>query len=341
MVLDPRFLGAGAFTDLLEQLAKDEQIGDGRFAPRNFLLECELPQPRIDAYLGHSNVPTANPDSGAALSHLNKFHNDYLAREVRSGSRANRFSDSDPSCPATFRAGCQIDEYGGADDNLLLVRLEAANDIANFSGVPTPALIALFEEVALANRNGSPLSHDQRSRSAGVLSSWQLQCDNRPLFAAFWEEAKGALQNLGDGWPDELRDRMGLVHYDPHYRGAPIPVVVFAYRVSLIPKGRADLRLLVRPSVLDGSLNPAFYTAPPKSGVGSTVDLGLRDDEPWQEIVHPSVRVEPKHIWAVGEITTPPSAPLRECRALHRQKLQVKYNADFGPLCDDIDGDLP
>jgi hypothetical protein len=98
--------------------------------------------------------------------------------------------------------------------------------------------------------------------------------------------------------------------------------------------------LLVRPSVLDGGLSEAFYTAPPESEVGATIDLVVRNDKPWAEIIHPAVEFMPENIWSVGIIRTGLPASLSASRAHHALKLCSGAKADFIDLCQRVDGDI-
>ena len=97
---------------------------------------------------------------------------------------------------------------------------------------------------------------------------------------------------------------------------------------------------MVRPSVLDGRLSAAFYTAPAGSLAGATVDLRLRDDEPWQELVHPAIEFTVEHLWAVDVITASVGDALSATRGHHALKLCGNADSDFVDLCGEVDGDL-
>jgi hypothetical protein len=49
------------------------------------------------------------------------FHNVYVEDELRRGVRTNDFDPASPDCPHTFRTGCSLDEFGGSDEDLLLI----------------------------------------------------------------------------------------------------------------------------------------------------------------------------------------------------------------------------
>lgn len=342
MTLTSSFDCSPGFTSLLKCLSAEEAIGDRRFPPRNFRLECELPEGRVQQYLARPTLPGAVSDPARAFEELDVHHKGYLWNEVQAGSRIDGFSEKSPDCPDTFRRDCQLTEFGESDEDLFLVRLEEMRFVSTQASWDFEEASHLLRQVAENNRRGSAPAADQIADCKELLTRWQVASDNRPLFAAFWEETADVLTALAPAWADELRDRMGLAHYDAVARLSPIRVVAFRYPINRVAKrSGSDQRLLVRPSVLDGSLNPAFYTGAPGSGVGSTVDLVTREDQPWQEVVHPAVYVRPSDVWAVGEIVTGLVEPLERARSFHSLKVAVgSPNTDFANLCEEVDGDL-
>ena len=205
-----------------------------------------------------------------------------------------------------------------------------------------PEARALLTRIANANRRRIALSDNDRKDCGELFNAWQLGADNRPLCAGFWGDVKGVLSRPEPNWPDELRDRFGLVHYDPAKRLPAIPVVAFRYPIKRIPKKNGIGRpLLVRSTILDGSLNLAFYTHKPGSRVGKTVDLSASHEKLWHEVVHPAITFEPSDVWAVGDISAPLPKLMEEARGHHSRRLIGEApGSEFAKLCNDIDWDL-
>jgi hypothetical protein len=70
---------------------------------------------------------------------------------------------------------------------------------------------------------------DDQARLANHIENWNRARDGRPSFAAFYDE----VQNEADhtDWQDQLRDRLGLGHYDPT-KGVTIPVALMRYSLN-------------------------------------------------------------------------------------------------------------
>lgn len=340
MALTSSFASQSAFLQHLEYLAKEGALGDKRFPARNCLLECEVPLNRVVNYLKsppNSSAVGVNPTQ--AYDDFRDFHKAYLNAEIHTGARTDPFSPS--SGPDTFRAGHEITEYECPDDEKFLVRLEQLDFVTERAKLEPPLndVYGLLERVADANQAGVELGDDDRNNCAELLGAWQRNSDARPFYATFWGDVESALSS-GANWPDELRDRLGLVHYDPDaYRPSSIRVALFRYSVARVPESGRPL--LVRPTVLDGSINYALYTGAPKSGVGWAVDLTAGYPAPWREVVHPAITFEVGDVWAVGEISASLSVPMADARAFHSQRLiAAAPGSDFAHLCADIDGDL-
>jgi hypothetical protein len=330
------------FNDLLNSLAFAHALSDGRFSARNFLLESNIPGDRVRQYLGRPDQPLPSGDDLHDLQQFSYFQNNYLSEELRLGVRTDAFDATHADCPETFRPGRSLVEFGGADDNLLLVRMDDISFIADHAGVSELEMLALLETLAPQVRSGK-IDATLRSTCGNLLRKWQDSVDNRPLFTGFWEGAELSMRDPKPGWATELRDRFGLVHYDSmlRHRTAGIPAVLFRYPVTLIPRSSpGGPRFLVRPTVLDAPLNEAFYTAPPSSGIGSTVDLTIRDDDPWLELLHPAIQFRPEHVWAVDTVTFPSKDELAAARGRHVLKVCNVAPNDFVDLCQVVDGDL-
>jgi len=99
-------------------------------------------------------------------------------------------------------------------------------------------------------------------------------------------------------------------------------------------------RLLARPTVLDGRLSRGFCTFPAGSGRGCALDIEAHLGAPWQEVVHPALTFEARHIWAVGTVTKPVTRNLAAARWAHYQEVRNVADDEFAALVDDIEGDL-
>jgi hypothetical protein len=325
----------------LTLISEAGSVGNCRFPARNFRLEYQVPVERAMNYATIVDMPNDAHDPATAFRHLNLMHNRYLESLIYLGTRMDKFDQASPSCPESFRTGCRLDEFGYSEEDLLLVRTEDLDFIARRTGVPKAELRQVANEVATANRNGDG-AESKWALLSDILQLWHDSLDNRPTFAAYWDDAQSILADPKPGWAEELRDRLGLLHYEPARKpGREMDVVVFRYPVRLIPRlSRSGPRPLLRPTVLDGALSEAFCTAPPGTGVGSTVDLAGRDDDPWQEIIHPPVELKPEHVWAIDALTTSPPGSLARSRGLHIVKLCDRATTEFQELCNSTDGDL-
>jgi hypothetical protein len=337
------FSGALSFAARLDELSDADSLQDGRFPARNTRLENTLPDERVASYLPLGDVDLG---AGAAVDKLdawNGHHDAYLAAHVRRGYRAVPFEPADADTPETFRFRHRLDEYGHLDPGLDLLRVENLAYIARLTGEGTQELTTLAEAVGLDRRNGS--NSPRAGELDDVLAIWQeaTDLDNRPVFAAFWNDATDLLAEPRRGWPDELRDRLGLAHLAPAARSrhGGIPIVVFRYAAAIIPRvPRSPLRFVARPTVLDGALSPAFCTSPAGSGRGCALDLGEHDDAPWQEVIHPAVTFGARHVWASGTITRDVPDTLASARGLHYVQLCLTGHSDFVGLVEDVERDL-
>jgi len=235
------FASAIQFSARLVELSTAVDLENDRFHARNFRIERELAPTRIVSYLprGDLDLGTGPPDEQHAL--WNGHHNGYLDDKVFAGWRGDDVDVDSPDTPETFRLRSSMDEYGHTGPELELVRVESLVMIARRLRVVraefADELRELAGEVAEERRStGSPDSGRAMQLDA-LLREWQARdMDNRPIFAGFWHDASTLLTELRDGWANELRDRLGLVHLDPQDRLRPrgLDIVVFRYPVELV-----------------------------------------------------------------------------------------------------------
>jgi hypothetical protein len=200
---------------------------------------------------------------------------------------------------------------------------------------PRPALfIALVEEYLTSK------TEEAMREISATISSWLEVRDLRPVFAAFWYGVRDLLEGGPADWADQLRDRMGLIRFKPA-GGRKIPVLIFRYPLSLVPKVtavRGDLRALVVPTVLDGEWSEAFCPVPAGQAVGFSVDLAAGLDHRAQEVVHPFVRFGVEHLYQIGYIGKRVPDDLSEARLAHLLWVQgVSGRPDYALM---TDGDL-
>jgi hypothetical protein len=162
----------------------------------------------------------------------------------------------------------------------------------------------------------------------------------------FLEDVEGLFgatpQDDPPGWADDLRDSLGLFHYDPGGRNGALDILVFRFPVAAVPKlkglGR-DRKPLVPPTVLDNRPSSAFFPAPRASLTGHVIDLSGRSQSLRREVLHPSVAFEAKHLFRIGTVVRPVDpATLPVARGLHISMVrQASGRSDYAA---GTDGDL-
>lgn len=314
-----------AFAAFLGRLGGDSALGDDRFVPRNFLLDEGVCSERSESYsqLG----ATADHGSLAAWS---QAHERYLERYVHleqplAGPPSLVDQTDFRTCPETFRHDGLVGHYRTADGHLLLVRVENVKRISEKAERTVDDLMALAEKVI--SGSGPDTAPFQELHSA--LYRWNSRRELRPAYVVFWEDVRDVLDESADIWPDRLRDRLGLCHYDPPAR-EPIPIFVFRYEVKSLPKlrNRGDARPLAVPTVLDGPFSPAFCPAPKGERTGSAVDLSASLEQPAREVLHPFIRLGPDRLFRAGRVRRPVPRDLATARAAHLLLVQEHCDRD-------------
>jgi hypothetical protein len=166
------------------------------------------------------------------------------------------------------------------------------------------------------------------------LRNWDHSLrDWRPCFAAFKDEVLDDLREAD--WPDRLRNRLGLAHYDGV--AGPVPVALMEYSVGEViaaATGFGSSCALTAPTVLDTKPWPHFFPAPTKLCCGRAMPLfEVRDDsEMLAELLHFRLSYRWHHIAHLGEITTSPAGyDLKSLRNHHLAALQMASDCyDFG-----------
>lgn len=105
--------------------------------------------------------------------------------------------------PDSFLPLNQMAWLTGIAENRGVVRLESL--IRPLDGM---SLDDLQDLLARADSGKDP---DALSTVEGFFNTWNSRRDNRPAFAAFYDEVKNEADDTD--WPHALRDRLGLGHY--------------------------------------------------------------------------------------------------------------------------------
>ena len=308
--------------------------GNSRFIARNFILDEGVSADRAAIY-----NDVAGTDRVGTQTEWKEGHEDYLTGRIKLPRPANYVVPRSINpralldCPETFGPSAAFSTFGSTDPAYDLIRIVHAGRMARFAPRPDH-FIGLVEEYLTSK------TEDARREISGAISSWLDVRDLRPVFAAFWYGVRDLLEGRPADWADQLRDRMGLIRFNP-VGGQRIPVLIFRYPVRLLPKVtgvRADSRALAVPTVLDGEWSEAFCPVPSGQAVGFAVDLAAGLDDRAQEVVHPYVRFGVEHLYRIGYIGKRVDGDLSEARLAHLLWLQdVSGRPDYARM---TDGDL-
>ncbi|MCB1128585.1 MAG: hypothetical protein KDM81_18965, partial [Verrucomicrobiae bacterium] len=292
------------FREFLANEARDGAQRNRRFVPRNFLLDEGVGPERAQVYADFVNGISPLSNRSWHVS-----HQEYLAERVfvpRASGATDGLAQqaaNPETVPDTFRDPNAFTRFGQANANLPLLRVEQTLHVARQAGITESEL----ERLALSIVGGASEDSLEWQQLEAVLSRWQESLQARPVYAGFMEYFAdlfaGTAAEDRPEWADELRDLLGLYHLA---KGTGI--VVFRYLVRDIPKtrGRSGLRPLVAPTVLDQTHSEAFCPSPGNTNCGHAVDLqGRLKAPPAEEILHPWIRFEPRHVFRVGQITRP------------------------------------
>lgn len=247
-----------------------------------------------------------------------------------------RINVSSPSTPDTFLA---INRYAwkkGMAANQDLVRFEhlarPLNGMWGDGSTVEEKMENLLDLLAHAN---SGKDGDAEAALADFFDYWKDRRDNRPSFAAFYDEVREECDD--DDWPHALRDRLGLGHYGGHPAGL-IPVALMRYSLQEVldaQKARKIPAACALPTVLDGGMHEYFFPVPASYPFGATLHLDpSKADLLTAEILHCRIEYERRHLFKLGYISKPHrqnGRTLRESRDLHLTALRIETDRhDFG-----------
>ncbi len=316
----------GPFRTWLEGRSDPMNLDD-RFPPRNFRLDEGVSEPRAERYRATVHVPGDMDD-------WNGRHERYLETAVGwpwSSPAGRAIDPTAAGCPETFGPSALTARFGATSREVLLVRVMTPYRLAEDARVTFAVVFAALE----AWERGDDRQLDslllRASRQVGAL----------PAFATYWERLKDILPEdeaaAPPSWASDLRNRLGLSHLRP--RGGHCPILVFRYEVAAIPRvlGSPGTRSLTVPTVLDARLFAPFCPPPAGSDAGATVDLAARLERPKPEVLHPPLRLRPRDLFRIGDVTVRPP-PIEPARQHHLIWLQV--DARRPDYATDTDPDL-
>jgi hypothetical protein len=329
-------------------IAKDDPaLGAGRpgdprntrFIPRNFLIEERIYSARAAQY-----AAALPPGGVASFGDWNAAHNSYLSSRIFIAPPAShdyhRVAIDDPgACPDTFRSPLALTAFQGTDLDTDFVRMVAVSDIAWLSGRNADQIFALGEQVVRDPARSTTEADDL----AIILEEafFGPKCDHRPVFAAFYEDFLNEFRDPADTtWPNRIRDRLGLYHFNQW--GSPFPrrVFLFRYPVREIPirQGDPDRRPIALPAVLDHRLAESFCPAPQALPQGQLVNLEANShSQPAREVLHLFMPLEPRHIFRVGTVTSPVPDYLGPARRDHLIWLRLLSDREDYAAATDVD----
>ncbi len=227
--------------------------------------------------------------------------------------------------PHTFAANLEpaILSPAGLEPTQWIVRLES--------------LKRIFAQWAVLSGQESSLERLQAAKDANDTPVLNKFCeiwndsvvrDFRPAFAAWRGELETELE--ADDWPDRLRDRLGLEHYN--CVDGPVPVALMMYQVKDVVAPAGAGTAFTAPTVLDSQPGPYFFPAPRNVPYGRVMSLIADDDDLLAEMLHVRIPYRPEHIAKLGYIARPSAGhDLKELRNHHLLALQVATSReDFG-----------
>ena len=155
------------------------------------------------------------------------------------------FVEVDGDLPHTFSPLFKPASLGHIDASQRIVRVESLAGPLQNAGID-------FEVLLDASKKG------QFDVLDWFVKSWNDLRDSRPRFAAWKDEILAELE--APDWPERLRDRLGLAHYD--CRSGPIPIALMEYSVFEVLEEKPpvpDSCAFVAPTVLDSAPWPFFF----------------------------------------------------------------------------------
>ncbi len=247
-----------------------------------------------------------------------------------------RFTVPSTSTPDTFLAINRSAWKKGMAENQDLIRFEHLATPLKGMWDDGSTLEEKLENLRdLLTRADSGKDYEAEQSVADFFELWSSRRDNRPSFAAFFDEVREECDD--DDWPHALRDRLGLGHYGGS-SDVLIPVALMRYSLKEVIEAQQDKKVptaCALPTVLDGGMHEYFFPVPTAYPFGATLHLDPPNAEVLTaEILHFRIEYERKHLLKLGFITKSHRQHdnvLRESRDLHLTALRIETDQyDFG-----------
>lgn len=277
---------------------------------QNFEIDARPTPQRWERYLSALNAARIADEGGAdRIAVLNSGrigHRNYLATHID-------LAPNDERIPDTFDP-----ELNGLSlvppfaRRKVLIRLEIVDWVCD-----TPRIAARHKLTSTADLirelQKSKDSNPQIKRVANrnlkrFIQVWNSERHKRPMFAAFYDEVKNEAE--ADDWLDQLRIRLGLGHIHPR-PGKTLAVLQMRYTVKdVLAKVSIEQQktAFAVPTIMDGPVNPYFFTTPPKlcSGKALCLDSSPMSNYLLSEILHRRLDYKINHIKKFQLVDTPP-----------------------------------
>jgi hypothetical protein len=310
------------FTAFLDRTARSADAEEAAVADNCRFEERASDQrwAQFEKYLPHDDVDTMTWEDWAEAQDL------YIK---------NRFKVSSRSKPDAFLEVNRQAWKKGMATNKDLVRFEHLGFPLNGMWDDGRTLEEKLENLRDLLVRADSGNYDAEKSVAEFLEHWSSVRDNRPSFAAFYDEVQEECEN--DDWPHALRDRLGLGHYSGH-PDSLIPVALMRYSLKEVLEAQKAGKIpsaCALPTVLDNGMHEYFFPVPVSYPFGATMHLDpSKADMLTAEILHCRIEYERRHLFKVGFISKPHNRrgdALRKSRDLHLTALRLATDRyDFG-----------
>lgn len=238
--------------------------------------------------------------------------------------RQRTFFDSEPATFGVLNSSAMMPTPSHEQK---LVRIERLDEVLAKTGSRYEDL-----ENAIAATDGT-----SKGFVRWFIEQWNTRADirrNPVSYAAFRSQILDKID--APSWPDDLRDLLGLAHYDAAY--GEIPVALMEYSVGDVDADQArtgrTTGAFYCPTCFDGSPYAQFFPTPRELGFGCPMPIPLIRSEKdlIAEMVHPRLTYQAEHLVKVGVIRSPVSdIDLREARNSQLLALRLESSRDdFG-----------
>lgn len=252
---------------------------------------------------------------------------------------ANRVNVTRGEVPDTFLPANADCHRADIDGNQSIIRLEEIDWVLKALSIGLDKFVRWIE-LAGGKSGAKPQEvGDACDALDDFVEKWNARRDSRPIFAGFEREVMAELER--PDWPNLLRDRWGLGHYDPP-PGTSIPVLLMRYDAKDVIAQVRNAGVGVPfayPTAYDAGFGPYFFPAPAGLEFGRAMDLqsDANCDRHIAEILHRRIDYRRKDIWRPGAISAPrPAGSLRNRRNEHLLCLQYHIERDdFGQAIPD------